>query len=141
MPPNLLPEIKANLHLHADATQSFQLSTDCPNIFLVICQMEHDLGSYHDLMFIIKLNLTVADPRPPKFLVFFNSHNEAQEGAEFVLKRLSPELHDKIKWYHSGMTDECREVEMHALQIGDDVFGDTATDAAGMALRSHKLVY
>ena len=102
--------------------------------------MEHDLGSYHDLAFIIKLNLTVADPCPPKFLVFFNSRNEAQEGAEFLWKRSSPELHDKIKWYHSGMTDEYGEVEMHALQIGN-VFGDAATDAAGMILCSHKLVY
>ena len=97
MPPNLLPEIKANLHLRADATQTFRLSTDRPNIFLVVRQMEHDLGSYHDLVFVIKLNLTVADPRPPKFLVFFNSRNEAQEGAEFLRKRLSPELRDKIK--------------------------------------------
>ena len=100
MPPDQLPEIRANLHLHEDATQTFRLPTDRPNIFLVVRQMEYNLRSYHDLVFVIKLNLSTADPHPPKFLIFFNSCKEAQEGAEFLQKRLSPELCDRIKWYH-----------------------------------------
>ena len=134
MPPDQLPEIRANLHLHEDATQTFRLPTDRPNIFLVVRRMEYDLGSYHNLAFVIKLNLSTADPRPPKFLIFFNSRKEAQEGAKFLWKRLSLELHNRIKWYHSGMTDEFREDEMHVLQIGEEVFGDAATDAVGMVI-------
>jgi superfamily II DNA/RNA helicase len=93
--------------------------------------MEHPVGSYHDLAFIIKQHMLSDDPQPPKSLVFFNSCAEAQEGAEFLHQCLAPELHDKVKWFHSGMTDDFREDEMHALLVGD-VFGHAATDAAGM---------
>ena len=93
--------------------------------------MKHPINSYHDLAFVIKQHTTSSDPKPPKFLVFFNSRSEAQAGAEFLRERLDPELRDKVKWFHSGMTDEFREVEMHALLIGD-VYGHAATDAAGM---------
>ena len=98
--------IKANLHLQEDDTSIFHLSTDCPNIFLTMHRMEHPVGSYHDLTFIIKQHMSSNDPRPPKFLVFFNSHAEAQEGAEFLCQHLAPELCDKVKWFHSGMTDD-----------------------------------
>jgi hypothetical protein len=64
--------------------------------------------------------------------VFFNSRGEAQAGAEFLRARLSPELRDKVKWFHSGMTDQFREDEMHALIIGESL-GEGSTDAAGMA--------
>ena len=41
--------------------------------------------------------------------------------------RMSP----KVNWFHSGMTEEFRESEIHALLMGD-IFGNGATDAAGM---------
>lgn len=129
--PQNVAELKANLHLREDSTTIFRLSTDRPNIFFSVHKMQHPVNSYHDLAFVIKQHLSVDDPRPPKFLVFFNSRAEAQAGAEFLRERLAPELRDKIKWFHSGMTDEFREVEMHALLVGD-VFGHAATDAAGM---------
>ena len=71
------------------------------------------------------------DPKPNKFLVFFNSRVEAQAGSEYLKACLSPELKDKVNWFHSGMTDKFRESEIHVLLVGD-VFGDGATDAAGM---------
>jgi hypothetical protein len=67
--------------------------------------MQHPVSSYHDLAFVIKQHMTADDSRPPKFLVFFNSRAEAQAGAEFLRERLAPELRDKIKWFHSGMTE------------------------------------
>jgi len=107
------------------------MSTDQPNIFFSVRKMEHPLNSYHDLAFIIKLHMTSEDSCPLKFLVFFNSRAEAQAGAEYLCEQLPPQLHDNIKWFHSGMTDEFHEDEMHALLVGD-VFGHAATDAAGM---------
>lgn len=124
-------KLEANLHLREDSTSTFRLSSDRPNIFFSVHKMQHPVNSFHDLAFIIKQHMSVNDPHPPKFLVFFNSRVEAQAGAEFLWERLTPELRDKIKWFHSGMTDEYREVEMHALLIGE-VFGHAATDAAGM---------
>lgn len=52
-------------------------------------------------------------------------------GAEYLRNRLSPELRDQVKWFHSGMTDEFREEETHTLLIGE-LIGDAATDAIGM---------
>lgn len=99
--------------------------------------MEHPINSYHDLAFVIKQNTTSGNPKPPKFLVFFNSRAEAQAGAEFLRE---PELRDKVKWFHSGMTDEFRNVGMHALLIGD-VYGHAATDTAGMVIISSNCFY
>ena len=93
-------------------------------------KMEHPINSYHDLASIIKQHMTSGDPKPPKFLVFFNSRAEAQARAEFLSEQLAAKLQDKVKWFHSGMTDEFREVEVHALLI-DDVYGHAATDATG----------
>jgi superfamily II DNA helicase RecQ len=127
----LEPELVKNLHLRVDSLAVMRRNTDRPNIFLVVERMKHPANSYEDLAFIIKKNLGPGDKCPPKFLVFFNSRGEAQAGAEFLRARLSPELHDKVKWFHSGMTDQFREDEIHALIIGES-FGEGSTDAAGM---------
>ena len=54
-----------------------------------------------------------------------------QVGAKFLRGCILPELCNKVKWFHSGMTDQFREDEMHALIIGES-FGDGLTDVAGM---------
>lgn len=109
------------------------MSTDRPNIFYSVQKMKHLINSFHDLAFIMSLiRERTAEGKPPlKFLVFFNSRAEAQGGAEFLRARLPPELRESIKWFHSGMTDEFHETEIHALQVGE-VYGHAATDAAGM---------
>lgn len=84
MPPALLPEVCSNPHLWPDHTTTIQLSTDRPNIFFTVWRMEHPLGSYHNLTFIIQLHLAAVGSSTFKFLVFFNSHQEAQEGAVFL---------------------------------------------------------
>lgn len=124
-------ELIKNLHLRKDSLAVMRHNTDRPNIFLVVERMKHPANLYEDLAFLIKKNLGPRDKPPPKFLVFFNSRAEAQAGAEYLRARLSPELRGKIKWFHSGMTDEFREEEMHALIIGES-FGEGSTDAAGM---------
>jgi len=129
--PQMEPELRANLHLRPEMTSVIRCNTDRPNIFFVVKEMKHPLNSYKDLAFIIEKNLKPGGILPPKFLVFFNSRGEAQGGAEYLRARLSPELRDKVGWFHSGMTDEYREEEMHALLVGN-VMGEGSTDAAGM---------
>lgn len=129
--PQIVPDLSKNLHLRSNKTFIAHLNTDRPNIFLVVERMKHPANSYEDLAFLIKKGMTADEPKPIKFLVFFNSRAEAQAGSEYLRVRLSPELRDKVNWFHSGMTDEFRESEIHALLVGD-VFGDGATDAAGM---------
>jgi superfamily II DNA helicase RecQ len=130
--PDMVSELTKNLHLRPDSTTVCRLNTDRPNIFLMVQKMKHPANSYEDLAFLIKKNMQPGDPKPPKFLVFFNSRAEAQAGAEYLRSRLCLELRDQIKWFHSGMTDQFRKEEMHALLVGD-VYGHAATDAAGMA--------
>ena len=123
-------ELTKNLHLRKDSLAVMRRNTDRPNIFLVVECMKHPANSYEDLAFLIK-NLGPRDEPPPKFLVFFNSRAEAQAGAEYLRARLLPELQDKVKWFHSGMTDEFHEEEIHTLIIRES-FGEGSTDAAGM---------
>ena len=118
-------------NLRKDSLAVMRRNMDRPNIFLVVECMKHPANSYEDLAFLIKKNLGPGDEPPPKFLVFFNSRAEAQAGAEYLRARISPELRDKVKWFHSGMTDKFCEEEMHALIISES-FGEGSTDAAGM---------
>ncbi len=107
------------------------MNTDRPNIFFRVQRMEYPINSYHDLAFLIPKDLDPDGPLPMKFLVFFNSCKEAEEGAKFLRSRLPPKLRDKVKWVHSSMTNEFREDAIHALKIGEDI-GECATDAVGL---------
>jgi hypothetical protein len=82
--PSLVPELVKNLHLRIDDLSVMRMNTDRSNIHLVVHRMQHPLNSYEDLGFIIKKNLGPGDTAPPKFLVFFNSHGEAQAGTEYL---------------------------------------------------------
>jgi superfamily II DNA helicase RecQ len=139
LPPSRIAEIMSNLHLRVDNTTIFRLSTDRPNIFLSVHKMQFPVNSFQDLAFMISKHTSNGEI-PPKFLVFFNSRAEAQLGADFLRQRLPPELRDKVKWFHSGMTDEFRETEMHALLVGE-VYAHAATDAAGMVRISFYLIF
>ncbi|KAF7970092.1 hypothetical protein HWV62_25018 [Athelia sp. TMB] len=129
--PDLEKDVRKSLHFAEDMTSIFCIDTNWPNVHLVVRRMEHALNSFEDLAFVIQLHLKSGDPMPPKFLVFFNSRTEVQAGAEYLRRRLLPELRDKVKWIHSGMTDEFREAEVHALLVGETI-GGAATDAVGM---------
>jgi hypothetical protein len=82
--PATVPEFAKNLHLRPDSTKICQLDTDRPNIFLVVQQMKYPANPYEDLAFLIMKNMQPGDPKPLKFLVFFNSRAEAQAGAEYL---------------------------------------------------------
>jgi superfamily II DNA helicase RecQ len=134
-------ELAKNLHLCKDSLAVTHRNTDRPNIFLIIEHMKHPENSYEDLAFLIKRNLGPRDDSPPKFLVFFNSRAEVQAAAEYLWSHLSPELQDKAKRFHSGMTNEFRKDEINALIIGKS-FGEASMDAAGMvSLLALRLLY
>ncbi|KAK0227589.1 P-loop containing nucleoside triphosphate hydrolase protein [Armillaria fumosa] len=112
MPPSLLGQLKKDLRMNDDAI-ILRLNTDRPNIFFHVRPMEYPINSYHDLSFLISNDL---DPDGP-----------------FPLSRLPLKLRDKVKWVHSGMTDEFREEAIHALKVGEDI-GERATDAVGLGI-------
>jgi superfamily II DNA helicase RecQ len=69
--PQMVPNLSMNLHLQPNKMFITCLNTDRLNIFLVVECMRHPVNSYKDLAFLIKKGMTVDDPKPIKFLVFF----------------------------------------------------------------------
>ena len=65
--PGMEPNVRHNLHLRDDLTSVIRLNTDRPNIFLIVEKMKHPANSFEDLAFVIKKNVQMGDPIPPKF--------------------------------------------------------------------------
>ncbi|KAJ7589752.1 P-loop containing nucleoside triphosphate hydrolase protein [Mycena floridula] len=118
LPPAEVPELLQVLNLRSDSLSTIRLHSDRPNIFIRVQRMQHPANSYRDLFFLIAEFL--ADPN-------------MTAGAEYLGHHLPAHVRDKIKWFHSEMTDEFRAEEMHALQIGE-TWGYGSTDAAGMGI-------
>ncbi|KAJ3768798.1 P-loop containing nucleoside triphosphate hydrolase protein, partial [Lentinula raphanica] len=130
LPPGDVDQLKAHLNLGSD-TAEIRLNTDRKNIFHRVQKMKYPVNSYRDLAPLIPLSSD--EPRSRKFLVFFNSRNAAQEGAQFLRSRLPKHEIELIRWVHSGMTDEFRHNEVHTLKLGERL-GVCATDAVGMGI-------
>ncbi|KAJ3730830.1 P-loop containing nucleoside triphosphate hydrolase protein [Lentinula raphanica] len=130
LPPNDAEQLKMHLNLGADTTE-IRLDTDRKNIFHRVQKMKYPANSYHDLAPLVSQSSDASVQK--KFLVFFNSRNASQEGAQFLRSRLPEHEVDLIKWIHSGMTDEFRHDEVHALKLGHRL-GACATDAVGMGI-------
>lgn len=124
--PNQEQVLKTHLNL-GDDTETLRLNTDRKNIFLRVQRMQHPVNSYRDLAALIPTHPGARQ----KFLVFFNSHNAAQGGTEFLRSRLPEHEISMVNWVHSGMTDEFRHEEVFALKIGSR-HGACATDAVGL---------
>ena len=77
--PQMVPDLSMNLPLWSDKTFIACLNTDRLNIFLVVEYMKHPANLYEDLAFLIKKGMTVDDPKPIKFLVFFNSEQRLKQ--------------------------------------------------------------
>jgi hypothetical protein len=82
----MVPDLSKNLH--PNKTFIVHLNTDRPNIFLVVERMKHPANSYKDLAFLIKKGMMADDPKPIKFLIFFNSRAGAQAGSEYLRAHL-----------------------------------------------------
>ncbi|KAJ3824470.1 P-loop containing nucleoside triphosphate hydrolase protein [Lentinula raphanica] len=127
LPPNDAKLLKDHLNMSPESVE-IRLDTDRKNIFHCVQKMRHPINSYRDLAPLISPH---ADTK--KFIVFFNSRNAAQAGAQFLRSRLPEDQTGLVKWVHSGMSDEFRHDEIHALQVGDRL-GVCATDAVGMGI-------
>ncbi|KAJ3764737.1 P-loop containing nucleoside triphosphate hydrolase protein, partial [Lentinula raphanica] len=130
LPPYDAKLLREHLNLGPDATE-IRLDTDRKNIFHRVQKMKHPTNSYRDLAPLISQNSNA--PKPKKFLVFFNSRNATQEGAQFLRSHLAEHEVEQVKWIHSGMTDEFRHDEVNALRLGKRL-GACATDAVGMGI-------
>ncbi|KAJ3964774.1 P-loop containing nucleoside triphosphate hydrolase protein [Lentinula raphanica] len=127
LPPLDAKQLREHLNMGLK-TVEIRLDTDRKNIFHRIQKMRHPINSYRDLAPLIAPHAATK-----KFIVFFNSRNAAQEGAQFLRSRLSEDQVESVTWVHLGMSDEFRHEEVQALKIGARL-GVCATDAVGMGI-------
>ncbi|KAK7692968.1 hypothetical protein QCA50_004609 [Cerrena zonata] len=132
LPPPVLEKAQEHLQLRPGDTEVVHRSNDRPNIDIIIRPMRFAANTYQDLYPLIPDNPTLTAP-PPKFLIFFGSTKETQVATEYLQSRLPSALKNKVKWFHSIMTQEYREEEFDALKRGES-WGLCVTDAFGLGL-------
>lgn len=117
--PAVIVQLKQAFRLTDHNTIIYRRSNDRSNIALVVRPMEHPAASFEELVFLVPKDWKEGDPVPPKFIVFFDSKEEAEAAAKFLWGRVSVELREKVPWFHAGMTRFFR-VEQVAKLRGDE---------------------
>ncbi|KAG2148115.1 P-loop containing nucleoside triphosphate hydrolase protein [Suillus clintonianus] len=131
--PSDLSHAKRLLRMRAENLVTVKTSIDRFNIKLCVRKIKHSLASFQDLAFLIPDGWKNNDPIPPKFLVFFDSIQDAIAAAKSLQKRLPVEMRDKIKWFNSDMTTEYKENEVRRLTSGE-TWGLCTTESFGMGM-------
>ncbi|EMD32167.1 hypothetical protein CERSUDRAFT_21294, partial [Gelatoporia subvermispora B] len=133
LPSPVLADVSDMLHLRSTRTDFILRSNDRPDIALSVRKMRFSASSYKDLDFLIPNNFKDGDPRPPKFLIFFNSIKESEAATRYLRSRLPEHMRNKVKYFHSIMSDAYCDDEFEALKTGKS-FGLCVTDSFGMGL-------
>lgn len=136
---NVLRDVQKTLGLHDNNTVYFHRSNDRPNVFLGVHRMQHSASSFKDLDILFPKDWEEGDPIPPKFLIFFDNITHAQDAALYLRSKFPPALRNKIKWFHSVMTDEYRADEVQRM-IDGDAWGLCVTDSFGMVCINSTLI-
>ncbi|KAG2035620.1 hypothetical protein BDR03DRAFT_867843 [Suillus americanus] len=76
---------------------TIKTSIDRFNIKLCVRKIKYSLASFQDLAFLIPDGWKNNDPIPSKFLIFFNSIQDAIISAKLLQKQLPPKMHEKNK--------------------------------------------
>lgn len=135
MPPLILSDVMAKLSMRPNDTVILQRSNDRPNIQLVVEEMQYSASSMHDIDRVLRLDELEDGKAPPKFMVFVNRRRDGEDLAGYERQKLSPQLQEKVVWFHSGMSQTFREASIAKLKAGE-LWGVICTDAAGMVSTS-----
>ncbi|EKM49479.1 uncharacterized protein PHACADRAFT_106922, partial [Phanerochaete carnosa HHB-10118-sp] len=103
------------------------------NIHIGVQKIEHAVGSYLDLAFLVPSGWKEGDDSPCKFVAFFDSINEAMAAGEFLQRRLPLEHCEKILWFHSDMSDKFKAEALEKLRTRE-IWDLCATDSFGMGV-------
>ncbi|KAF8193662.1 P-loop containing nucleoside triphosphate hydrolase protein [Pholiota molesta] len=133
LPPPVLLDVVEILKLRPKETVHIIYSNDRPEIRLMVRGLACPANSFKDLAFLIPEGLRESDDAPPTFLVFFDNTKESERACKYLCSRLPWALWDKIRWFHSTMTQQYREEQVEAMRKGD-VWGLCCTDAFGMGM-------
>ncbi|KAG1852967.1 hypothetical protein C8R48DRAFT_611285, partial [Suillus tomentosus] len=129
---SMLQDVTRLLHLQSgDKLVTIRRSIDRPNINIGVKPIQGTYQSFADLAFLIPDQWKLADPPPPKFLVFFDNINNAIEAAKFLRARLPQECQDKVKWFNADMTTHFKQDEVKNFTEGN-TWGFCTTESFGM---------
>jgi len=135
--PVLMPVI-SHLGVTLDDLCAIQLSNDRDNIALVVRKMKHPAGSFRDLDFLVPGDTALDHPgssgqrlQHKKFVVFFDSKNEAASAGRHLRRRLPLDQRHKVIWFMSDMSAGFKEDAIADLASGK-IMGICTTDAYGM---------
>ncbi|KAF9525693.1 P-loop containing nucleoside triphosphate hydrolase protein [Crepidotus variabilis] len=136
MPELVLNDVRTKLLMKKEKTRIIRCSNDRPNIHIMVEEMKYSPNGIDDLERILRLHAWGEDGPQSKFMIFTNKRKEAEHEADLareILAGLSPDLREKIVWFHSGMSAAFREEAITGLRSGI-YWGFFCTDAAGMGL-------
>ncbi|KII86188.1 hypothetical protein PLICRDRAFT_114870, partial [Plicaturopsis crispa FD-325 SS-3] len=133
LPAPVLLDVSEILRLRPDHTEHILRTNDRPNVHIMVRGLKFAANSFADLAFLIPDHFQDGDPPPEKFLIFFDNIKETEAAVRYLRSRLPRNLHNKIKWFHSVMTQDYRTDEYESLRAGD-LWGLCVTDAFGMGL-------
>ena len=138
--PIVLLDIAEILHLRPAQTEYIMRSNDRPEIRLVVRSLTFTAKSFQDLGFLIPDNFKEGDPPLEKFLIFFDDRKEAERACKSLRARMPPSLREKIRWFHSVITDKTREDDVEAMRKGE-IWGFCCTDSFGMVISCNNLKF
>ncbi|KIJ25427.1 hypothetical protein M422DRAFT_193469 [Sphaerobolus stellatus SS14] len=119
--------------MHPKDTKVIRLSNDRPNVVFQMHKMCVFANSYQDLGFLIPSDSSPENP-PHPFMVFTNSRTTTVDATKYLHYRLtsiSLRYHNKVVWFHAGMTDIFKDYMIEKLRMGY-LWGIACTEVAGM---------
>ena len=131
LPPAVLLDIIDILRLRPGKTEKILRSNDRPDIHLMVRGLTFPANSFEDLAFLIPNGYQDGDSPVAKFLVFFDNTKETEAACHYLRLLLPPSDQDRIKYFHSTMTQAYRECELVAMR-DSETWGLCCTDAFGM---------
>jgi superfamily II DNA/RNA helicase len=135
LPPALLLDVIEILRLRPNKTEHIIRSNDRPDIRLMVWGLVFPALSFKDLEFLIPKGYKDGDPPIPEFLIFFDNTKEAERACRYLRTLLPLSLRNKIKYFHSTMTQAYRDEELAEMQ-DSSTWGLCCTDAFGMVSTS-----
>ncbi|KAJ3560032.1 hypothetical protein NP233_g11097 [Leucocoprinus birnbaumii] len=129
LPQAILDDVISTLELDREKIEYVLRSNSRPDISLTVWPIVYASKSFKDLDFLLR----VPRGRPPKFLVFFDNIKKAEQATKYLRQLLPRPLQCKIKYFHSGMSQEYCDIELEAFRVSE-TWGLCVTDAFGMGM-------
>ncbi|KAF8239911.1 hypothetical protein L208DRAFT_1560243, partial [Tricholoma matsutake] len=101
LPPLVLAQVHATVHMQADTSYHVNLGTDRPNIAWFVKRMAGAKNDFESLSFLIPDATDEELMELVQTMVFFDDINVVLEVLKWIRSRLPPHLQDQVAVYNS----------------------------------------